>query len=86
MTTLSRPKKPLISEIQIDILIELTIYGSIMIQFPIVTQHHIFSREINMKKSSIQIGVMQNSRRFSSIRKYYRPNLVVTNNMSTYEN
>jgi len=65
---------------------ELTIYGSIkMIQFPKVTQHHSFSREIHRKKYSIQLGVMQNFSRLSSIRKQFRTNLVVTNNMSTYE-
>ena len=64
---------------------ELTIYESKMIQLPIVTRHHSFSRKIDRKISSIQIGVMQNSNRFSSIRKRYRTNLVVTNNMSTYE-
>ena len=64
---------------------ELTIHGSIMIQFPMVTQQHIFSRKINRKDSSIQLGVMPNFSRFSSIRKHFRINLVVTNNMSTYE-
>ena len=64
---------------------ELTIYGDIMIQFPIVTQHHSCSRGINRKKSSIQIGVMQNFSRFNNIRKHFRTKLVVTNNKSTYE-
>ena len=64
---------------------ELTINGSIMTEFPIVTQHHNFSHEINRNNSSIQIGVMQNFSRLSSIRKQFRTNLAVTNNMSTYE-
>ena len=56
-----------------------------MIQFPIVTQHHNFNREIDRKNSSIQIDVVQNFSRFSSIRKHFRINIVVTNNMSTYK-
>jgi hypothetical protein len=56
-----------------------------MMQFPIVTQHHNFSRKINRKQSSIQIDVVQNFSRLSIIRKHFRINLVVTNNMSTYE-
>jgi hypothetical protein len=56
-----------------------------MIQFPIVIQHHSFSRKINMKKSDIQKDVVQNFSRLSSIRKHFRINIVVTNNMSTYE-
>ena len=78
-------KKALTSGIQINIMMELTIYGSIMIRFPIVTQHHTFSQEINRKTSSIQIGVMQNFSRFNSIQNHFRTKLVVTNNMSTYE-
>ena len=56
--------------------------GSIMIQYPIVTQHHSFSRKINRKNSDIQIGVMQNFSRFGSIRKYFRINLVVNDAIS----
>jgi len=63
----------------------LTINGLKMIQFPIVTQHRNFSRKINMKKFDIQIGVVQNFSRLSSIRKHFRINIVVTHNMSTYE-
>jgi hypothetical protein len=65
---------------------ELDIHGIIMIQFPIVTQHHSFSRKINKKSFDIQIDEVQNFSRLSSIRKRFRINLVVTNNMSTYEN
>jgi hypothetical protein len=61
----------------------LAINGINMIQFPIVTQHHSFSRKINMKNSDIQIDIVQNFSRFNNIRKYFRINLVVTNNMST---
>jgi hypothetical protein len=57
---------------------ELTIHGSIMIQFSIVTQHRNSNWKINRKKSSIQIGVMHNFSRFGSIWKYFRINLVVT--------
>jgi hypothetical protein len=64
---------------------ELAINGIKMIQFTIVTQHHIFSRKINKKNTDIQIDVMQNFSRFSSIRKHFRYNLMVTSNMSTYE-
>jgi hypothetical protein len=56
-----------------------------MIQFPIVTRHHNFSRKINRKKSIIQIDVVQNFSRFTSIGKHFRINIVVTNNMSTYK-
>jgi hypothetical protein len=38
-------KKALISEIQINILMELAIHGSIMVHVPIVTQHHSFQSE-----------------------------------------
>jgi hypothetical protein len=48
-TALSMPKKALIAKIQINILMDVTIQGSIMIQFPKVTQHHCFSRKINRK-------------------------------------
>jgi hypothetical protein len=64
---------------------ELNIHGNIIIQFPIVTQHYIFSRKINKQISDIQIDEVQNFSRFSSIRKRFRINMVVTNNMSTYE-
>ena len=64
---------------------ELAINGIKMIQFPIVTHHHSFIRKINRKKSDIKIDVMQNFSRFNSIRKHFRINLVVTNNMSTHE-
>ena len=63
----------------------LTINGIKMIQFPIVTHQHSFSQKINMKNSDIQINVVQNFGRFNSIRKHFRINLMVTNNMSTYE-
>ena len=63
---------------------ELTIYESIMTYYSIVTQHH--SRKNNRKNSDMQIDVVQNFRRFSSIRKNFRINLVVTNNMSTHKN
>jgi hypothetical protein len=62
---------------------ELNIHGIIMIQFPIVTQHHGFSRKINTKSSDIQIDEVQNFSRFSSTRKRFRIYLVMTNNMST---
>ena len=78
-------KKTFISKIQFDILMELAIYGSIMIQFPIVPQHRRFSRKINRKNSDIQIGVMQNFSWFSGIRKHIIINLVMTNHMSTHE-
>jgi hypothetical protein len=65
---------------------ELNINGIKMIQFPIVTHHHSFSRKINMKKSDIQIDVVQNFSWFNCIRKHFGIYLVVTNNMSTYEN
>jgi IS1 family transposase len=65
---------------------QLTIHGSIMIQSPIETQHHSFSRKINRKDFDNQIGVVQNCSRFSSIMKPFRINLVMTDNMSTYEN
>jgi hypothetical protein len=64
---------------------KLNIRGIIMIHFPIVTQHHSFSRKINRKKYSIQIDVVQNFSRLNSIRKHFRINIVVTNNMSTYK-
>jgi hypothetical protein len=64
---------------------ELNIHGIIMIQFPIVTQHHGFSRKINKKSFDIQIDEVQNFSRFSSTRKRFRINLVMTNNMSTYK-
>ena len=64
---------------------ELNIHGIMMIQFPIVTQHHGFSRKINKKSFDIQIDEVQNFSRFGSIRKRFRINLVVTNNMSIYE-
>jgi hypothetical protein len=76
---------PLILEIQINILMELIIHGSIMIQFPIVTYPHIFSRKIEMKNSEIQIGEVQNFSRINIIRKHFRINLAMTNNMSTYK-
>jgi hypothetical protein len=57
---------------------ELTINGSRMILFPIVTQHHNLSRKLNRKKIGIQIGVMQNFSRFSSIRKHFRIDIVDT--------
>jgi hypothetical protein len=44
-----------------------------------------FQSEINRKNSSIQIDVVHNFSRFSSIRKHFGINMVVTNNMSTYE-
>jgi hypothetical protein len=62
---------------------ELNIHGIMMIQFPIVTQHHGFSRKNDKKSFGIQIYEVQNFRRFSSIRKHVRINLVMTNNMST---
>ena len=40
-------KTALISEIQIHILMELTIHGNIVIQFPIVTHRRSLSRKIN---------------------------------------
>jgi hypothetical protein len=46
-------KTALISEIQIHILMELAIDGSIMIQFPIVTHRHSFRQKINRGKSDI---------------------------------
>jgi len=64
---------------------ELTIQGSMMIQSAIVTHHHNFSWEINTKKSDTQIGVVQSISRFDRIRKHFRNNLAVTDNMSTYE-
>ena len=85
-TTLSIPERALISKIQFNILMELTMHGSRMIQFPIVTQHHSFSRKISKKKYYIQIGVMQTCNRFSSIRKHFRISFVMTNHMSTHEN
>jgi hypothetical protein len=78
-------KKALISEIQINILIKLTIHGSIMILFPIMTQQHGFSRKIDRKNSAIQIGLVQNFYRLNRIKKYFIINLAMTNNMSTYE-
>ncbi len=66
-------------------MMELAINGIKMIQFPIVTHHHISSRKNNRKNSDIQIDVMQNFSLFSSIRKHFRYNLMVTCNMSTYE-
>ena len=78
-------KKALNSEMEINILMELTIYGILMIRVPIVKQHHSFSPKITRKNSSIQLGVMQNLSRYNSIRKHFRINLVVTNYMSTYE-
>ena len=78
-------KKVLISKLQLNILMELTIHGSIMIQFPILTQHHSFSRKINEKKSDIKIDVVQNFSRFNRIMKHFRINLVMTNHMSTHE-
>ena len=62
-------KTALISELQIHILMEPTILGSIMTQFPIVTQHHNLIRKINRKDSDIQIGVVQNLNRFDRIKK-----------------
>ena len=56
-----------------------------MIQLSIVRQHHNFSRKVIRKKSIIQIDVVQNSSQLSSIRRHFRVNIVVTNNMSTYE-
>ena len=50
---MSIPKTALISEIQIHILMELAIDGSIMIQFPIVTHRHSFRQKINRGKSDI---------------------------------
>ena len=64
---------------------ELNIHGIIMIQFSILTHHHYFSRTINKKSSDIQIDEVQNFSRFSSSRKRFRINLVMTNNMSTYK-
>ena len=78
-------KKALISKIQFSILMELTINGSILIQLPIVTQYHSFMRKINRKNSDIQIDVVQNFSRFNRIKKHFRINLAMTNNMSTYE-
>ena len=88
MTTLSIQKKGFDfrkTNNEISILMKLTIYGSIMIQIPIVTQHQNFGRKINRKNSSIQIGVMQDLSRFNSFRTHFRINLVMTDNMSTYE-
>jgi hypothetical protein len=82
---MSIPTKALIFEIRINILMELIIHGSRMIQFPIVIQHHNFSRKINRKKYDIQIGVVQNFSRFNRIRKHVRIKLAMTNDMSTYE-
>ena len=42
-----------ILEMQIHILMELTIHRSIMIHFPIVTHHRSFSRKIDSEKSDI---------------------------------
>jgi hypothetical protein len=50
-----------------------------------VTQHHGFSRKINKKSVDIQIDEAQNFSRFSSTRKRFRNNLVMTSNMSTYK-
>jgi hypothetical protein len=49
---------------------ELNIHGIIMIQFPLVTQHHSFSRKINMKNSDIQIDVVQNFSRLSGDKQF----------------
>jgi len=43
------------------------------------------SREINRKNYIIQIGVMQNFSRLSSIQKHFRTNILVTNNILSYE-
>ncbi len=64
---------------------ELTIDGRKIIQFPIVTQHHNFSRKINRRNSDIQIDALQNFSRFNRIGEKIRMNLAMTNNMSTYE-
>jgi hypothetical protein len=66
-------------------MMELTIHGSIMIPFPIVTHHQSFRRKINRKKSEIHIGAVQNFSRFNRFKKHFRINLAMTNNMSTYE-
>ena len=64
---------------------ELNIHGIMMIQFPIVTQHHGFSRKINKNSFDIQIDEVQNFSRFSSTRKRFKINLVMTNNMSNHK-
>ena len=64
---------------------ELNMHGIIMIQFPIVTQHHGFSRKNNKKSFDIQIDEVHNFSRFSSTRKRFRINLVMINIMSTYK-
>ena len=79
-------KKALISEIQINRLMELNIHGSTHYSVSVVTQHRNSSRKINRKDFDIQIDEVQNQCRFSSNLKHSRNNLVVTNNMSTYEN
>ena len=62
-------KKLQFQKYKINIVMELNIHGSIMIQFPIVTHHHSFSRKINEKISDIQIDAVQNFSRFNRIGK-----------------
>ena len=62
-----------------------TIHGRIMIQFPIVTQHHRFSRKFKRKNVVIQKGVLQNFSRFNRSMKHFKIDLAMKNIMSTYE-
>jgi len=75
----------LISEMQITFPMELNISKSTHDSVSMVKQHRKFSPKIYRKDSDNQKGEVHNSNRFISVRKHFRINLVVTNNMSTYK-
>ncbi len=78
-------KNVLISEIQINILMGLNIHGSAHDSVSVVIRHCNFSRKIDWTYFDNQIGVVQNFSRFNRIKKHFRMNFVVTNNISAYE-
>ena len=56
-----------------------------MTPFPTILSHRGSSRNIHGKDYDNQICIVYNFSRFSSIKKHFRNDLVVTSNMSTYE-
>ena len=63
---------------------ELNIHENTHDSNSVASQHRIFCRNINRKDVDNQIGVVQHFSLFSSIIKYFRIGLVVTNNILAY--
>ena len=79
-------KKVFISETRMKFFMELNIHGSTHNYVSVVTQYRNLNQKINRKDFDIQIRVIvQNFGRFNNMMKHFAINLVVTNNMSTYE-